>query len=377
MPRLKKRKGITPKKDHLGPYYQVRVSRKHPATGRKHERRRKVRGPYADAVDAKIDLARELEAEIGGRLSRAATLTDYAQQWIELRVERLAPSTLRKYLNDLENHILPVLGHIRLTELTPSHVKAMFARDPGAPHTKSNRLRLLRAIAKDAVADRIITWDFTARVSVKIDDVYSDDEPNLLTPGQLDRLLDEFRGEWLDALFLFAFTGMRWCEVAGLQWRDIDLACGELKIRRANVKGIIGPPKTRKSRRDVGLVPEVCDRLRARRQRMLASQHPGLANGWVFPRQDGRHYAGNPFAKELKRACKAIGITFRFTTHGLRRTYNNIARRLADPLVLRATMGHNSEQMTEHYSHIDISEKRSLSLRVVDVVRNRRHGPDA
>ena len=90
---------------------------------------------------------------------------------------------------------------------------------------------------------------------------------------ELDRVLSCIDEGWVDIACLMAFTGMRWCEVAGLQWSDIDLDAGMLKIRRANVKGIIGPPKTKKSRRTVELVDEVVDCLRAR---LAAVKHPGL-----------------------------------------------------------------------------------------------------
>ena len=162
-------------------------------------------------------------------------------------------------------------------------------------------------------------------------------------------------------LYVLAFTGMRWCELAGLKWKDIDLETSELRIRRANVKGILGPPKTRMSRRLVGLPEEVTERLKARLARMKAANHPTLARGkdWVFPKEDGELHRGYPMRKALERACKAVGIEFRFTTHGLRRTFNNLARRLVDNmLVLRATVGHASESMTEHYSHIGVDEKK-------------------
>lgn len=372
MRKRKKQKGITPKKDHLGPYYQVRVTRTHPMTGEEIDRRCKVRGPLARAEEVKAELIREIEAEITGELTPSMTLGAYAQRWFEQKAEGIAASTARKYMNDLESHILPALGTMRLDELRPTHVRAMFSSDQGAPNTKLTRLRLLRSIAKDAVADRLITWDFTARVTVSVPEVYSEEEPNLLSAEQLAQVLDAFEENWLDALHVLAFTGMRWCELAGLRWEDIDLDQRELKIRRSNVKGILGPPKTKKSRRTIGLTNDLTRRLSDRRCRMQANRHPGLSKGWVFPRDDGEHYHGYPMRKVLERACKSADIPIRLTTHGLRRTYNNLARGLVENLmVLRATVGHTTEAMTEHYSHVGTDEKRELSERVSKSVRNR------
>ena len=361
----------------LGPTkYLVTVVRVHPTERRpdgqplKVKRKRTINGSRREAVKAHEQLAEELERELGIRVAPTRmTLADYAKQWIALRAKRIAHSTLKKYMNDLEKHILPVLGDRLLDELRPSDIRAMFAQDQGAGNSRKNRLSLLSAMAKDALADELIQRDFCLRVSVKVEPVYTDDQPNLLTSGQLAKLLEHFDARWLDALYVLAFTGMRWCEVAGLQWTDIDLDNAELRIRRGNVKGEIGDPKTQASRRTVGLVKPLVERLRARLARMRAECHPGLLKGWVFPRQDGEHFRGYPLRKALTRACKAAGIAIRFTTHGLRRTYNDLARRHVDGLVVRSVVGHSSEAMTEHYSHVDIAEKRAASEAVFNAVK--------
>ena len=50
--------------------------------------------------------------------------------------------------------------------------------------------------------------------------------------------------------------------------------------------------------------------------------------------------------------------------HVLRRTFNNLSRQVAGAIVTRAITGHVTEEMTEHYSHVDRAEK----LRAADQV---------
>ncbi|MEM9489364.1 MAG: tyrosine-type recombinase/integrase [Myxococcota bacterium] len=334
------------------------------------KRKRNVAGWRRDALKAHEKLAEKLETELGLReLPPHMTLSGCARTWIEIRSARLAYSTTAKYRNDLDKHILPALGHRFLDELKPTDIRAMLAQDRSADNARKNRLALLRAMVKDALADGLIDRDFCLRMSVKVAPVYSDEESNLLNPERLGALLAHFSDEWLDALYVIAFTGIRWCEVSGLKWSDLDLARGILRIKRSNVKGHLGPSKTRKSRRTLGLVSEVVERLQARLERMKAARHPGLRKAWVFARHDGEHYAGYPLRKHLDRACKAASITSRFTTHVLRRTYSNLARRHVDAIVLRSVVGHTIEAMTEHYSRIDIGEKREASAAVVRAVR--------
>ena len=374
---MRKQQGVR----RLGPgKYQVTVVRTHPTERRpdgrplKVKRKRIVNGSRKDAEREHAQLAEELETELGLRAPPPprVTLLDYAQQWIELRARKLKRSTMVKYVKDLEKYILPVLGGRKLDEIRPSDIRAMLAKDPGAPICQKNRVRLLSAIAKDALADGLIERDFCLRVSVKVPPAYSEEQPNSLTPVQLAQLLAHFDDEWIDAAHLMAFTGMRWCEVAGLQWADIDLEAGVLRIRRANVKGYIGEPKTDTSRRTLALPWEVVYRLRDRYRAMVKARHPGLAAGWVFPKADGGMHRGYPLAKPLQRACKAAGIGIRFTQHGLRRTWNDLARRHVDGAVVRSIMGHSEkggEAMTDHYSSVRLADKRAGLETVVQVVQ--------
>jgi integrase len=62
----------------------------------------------------------------------------------------------------------------------------------------------------------------------------------------------------------------------------------------------------------------------------------------------------------------AAGISERFTVHGLRRTFNDVTRRAkVDPLVIKSITGHVTEDMREHYSTVDLEEKRQAVATVV------------
>jgi integrase len=93
---------------------------------------------------------------------------------------------------------------------------------------------------------------------------------------------------------------------------------------------------------------------------MLADQPPGLADGFVFPSSNGKLFLGtNSLSKAWKASMKSAGIADRFTVHGLRKTFNDVTRRAkVDPLVIKSITGHVTEDMREHYSTVDIAEKR-------------------
>ena len=102
---------------------------------------------------------------------------------------------------------------------------------------------------------------------------------------------------------------------------------------------------------------------------MKAEKHPGLRHGLIFPTKTGELHRGTPLANVLRAACKRAGINIRFTPHGLRRTWNNIARQVAEGMVVRSMIGHADEAMTEHYSMVLDDEKRKAATAVAERVK--------
>ena len=84
------------------------------------------------------------------------------------------------------------------------------------------------------------------------------------------------------------------------------------------------------------------------------------------PRHDGqkpRRLHEKPTRRLSRQSSQAtrkqIGVERRFSSHGLRRTANDLIRRVASGEVARAITGHVTERMTEHYSHVDVGEKKA------------------
>ena len=361
---MKRHKGIK----RLGVQrYQVRVRATDPRTGTRKEIKRVVNGSLEEALATQKEMAEELAND---RPRKGMKLRDYVEQWLELRRATVKPSTWTKYANDLRRHILPALGRLRVDIIRPRDVKLFIAAQAqvSAGWSVANRLRLLRTIAKDALADGLTECDFCARVRPPKCGGYSSDEPNLLTAEQLARVAEAIPPRWYPLFATMAFTGLRWGEVSALQWSDIDHGSGVIRIRRNNWKGTITTPKTRGSIRVVPMAPPLAEVLRRHRADLVANQHPGLAAGWIFPTEVGVLHKGTPMGPVLRRAAKRAGLGIRLTPHGLRRTFNDLARRVTTAQIVRSMMGHVTPAMTEHYSVVDAGEKQAVQTAIVDMV---------
>jgi len=174
--------------------------------------------------------------------------------------------------------------------------------------------------------------------------------------------IEKHAPQWYAAVLLDVFVGLRWGELSALRWSDIDEQHGVIRVERGNYEGRVGSTKTGNDEdpnaKVVPLLPEIAEVLRARRQQMVAAQHPGLVEGWVFPTEKGSSTKGHPLRKVLEDALDACEIERRVTPHGLRHTANNELRRVANGEVVRAIIGHATEAMTHHYSHVGEDEKR-------------------
>jgi integrase len=269
-------------------------------------------------------------------------------------------------------HILPRFGDFYLDAIMPKDVARWLAEKShsAAPGTVNGFLRVMRTICRDAMADHDLPRDPCLRVRAPKTRVYGDENPNLLSAEELAILLEKARQlvpQWYPLYATLALTGLRLGEAQALKWSDIDEKAGVIRVRRSQWKGMVSETKTG-TIRSVPLVPELAEILREHRQRLLLSQNKGLQVGWMFPSSNGRLMKQNVARWPLDRCLKEAGLP-PITLHGLRRTFNNLARQVTSGEVVRAITGHVTQSMTEHYSHIGAGEKRAAVASIVALMK--------
>ncbi len=100
--------------------------------------------------------------------------------------------------------------------------------------------------------------------------------------------------------------------------------------------------------------------LKVWRVELLGSVNRDADSGWVFPSRSGKpHHNSSCMRKAFVDCLRHIGVDRRFSSHGLRRTANDLIRRVASGEVARAITGHVTVAMTDHYAHVDTAEKKA------------------
>ena len=346
--------------------------------GRKINRKRTL-DPGATVRDAQRALNELREEAVRNRSTEKPTVASYVLRWLRAKAERNSDSRNYALQCTLKNHIVPVLGHLRVDQVTRADVDGWVRYcerlrlkngDPFAHATTLGWWTVLCQILKDAVADGLLQTDPTLRVRPPRRQVEPKRERRTLTAEELARFLAAVRRHapspqrYVEGLVL-ASTGMRAGELYALHWEDIR--DGTITIRRSHWKGKVKRTKTWDPR--VVPIPDVVqEELRQHRRWMIQNQVPGVDSGIVFPGPDGGYRPTSSFWHMLRK-LPDIGVDIRVGPQVLRRTFNTLLIGASvDRIVLRSIMGHCSEQMTERYAGVGEEMKRAAIARISQVV---------
>lgn len=364
--------------------FEIRVKIINPKTGKEKDIKRVIEAANPSAAAAMREELRTEATSDPLSMQERVRLADYATSWLNTKLGSLKPSTADRYASTLDLHILPMLGDYFVDAIEPADIRVWLDKQKGKPATVNGRLRVLKTLLADAAFELALPRNPAERIPalrMKRDE----DDPNRLQADELAKVLavfEETEPEWYPLVLLIAVTGMRFGEATALKWKDIDEQAGLIHVRRSQWKTVVTDTKTG-SRRTVPLPTVLSKTIRKHRQRLLKRQAPGLSSGWVFVNRKGRLYSTTALQKPIERVMRKVEITRRQTTHGFRRTFNNLVRQFTTGEVVRAMTGHVTEAMTMHYSHVETEEKRtavdlvlaSMAPKVEGQVEGR--GPDA
>ncbi len=283
------------------------------------------------------------------------TLDAVAKVW---RTHREADADLsdqarEKTCTALDVHILPVLGSRIMSTITREDVEAFVAKlrakpgrkDKASPTTVSNTFVQLRALVRFAIRRSLYDGrDFT--------DIDKPPRPGpgrdvILTVDEAKGLLVELDGRWHVMASVALYAGLRWGEVNGLKWEDIELEATQptLTISRSYRDGT---PKTEES---CGTLP-LHDELVAVLKRWKKQSN----SEWLFPaRKKGgpaKTHATEADYEALADAAKRAKIAKHVTPHVFRHSFGTLLYETTeDPKAVQRLMRHRSLATTMKYVH--------------------------
>lgn len=175
-------------------------------------------------------------------------------------------------------------------------------------------------------------------------------EKPALTQEELHRLIKATEHESADVrtmIIVGMLTGLRFCELSALHWDDIDLDAGTLRIQRSQQGGVIGPPKTKVTRRNVALYPTLRTTLKAHKE------WQGQGQKLVFPSTVGTYRFPSMLTKPFDSCCEVAGIDKRLSSRSMRITANTLLTQAVGEAIAKKLIGRSTDAMNRQYLRVD------------------------
>lgn len=283
--------------------------------------------------------------------------------------EHLKERNKRWMLSRLQHHVIPLLGRKRISEVRVADVE-QFMRDVRSGKTAKDvkgdkpRARIIvkggAGAAAKAVRDLSAVFSFAVRrelVSTNpcalVKKPADGKRTRFLSLDEVERLgatLDAMAAEGMPPkavaiMRLWALTGCRRDEIAGLKWSEIDFERACMRLESTKTGRSVRP-------------------LAGAAMALLQAQPRAIGAIYVFPSEDGRtFYQGTKrlWAKVVKKAS-LVGVT----PHTLRHTIGSAAVSSGETLAMTgALLGHADSRSTSIYAHMQQDPARRAADRVV------------
>lgn len=328
------------------------------------------------------------------------TVTQWLNTWMKVYQEgTISPNFYARRRDLIRLHIEPAIGNIQLLKLKPSDVKKFYndleksGRKPAKsrsgkiipmkegtpPGLATGTIRhihnILNPAMKQAVKEGLVPKNVVADVSPP--KIVRTREPKPLNKDQAGKYLDIVKDNRLYAAFLLdLITGLRRGELMGLQWKDVNMETGALKIRRqiTRIQKEDGkssleyaPLKTPASYRTIILPTVALNELKAHRKRQVEEE---LLAGKEYDKSDGLIFC-TPLGKKLdtrylyrihSKALKDAGMEH-IAFHDLRHSCATLLLQAGENIkTIQGMLGHSDIETTLNcYSHVLDEMKQSAA----------------
>ncbi len=338
---------------------------------------------------------------------------DYLQTWLQNSKRRLKVRTWEGYMLIANKHILPLIGHIPLFQITPYHISMFKEKKLStglSPSTVNKHLAVISGALENAALPEknLIPHNPATLVKRATGGDKNMAAINCLKVEELNNLLSRLsalysmRGakkttEVIERLqylgftdketkspkalyklktaqlypivYLAAKTGMRLSELLALKWNDIDFNKKEILVVRSSHYGKKeGPESSQHYNTTKEGVPKSYIDITEKdveflKQHKIDQTKQKLSYGGcyhnhnlVFVRKNGTHFRNGTVSKEFSDFAKSNG--FNITFHGLRHTHLTFLAAAGVPIMYVARRAGHLKVSTTHdfYSHAEKTE---------------------
>jgi integrase len=312
----------------------------------------------ADNRAADVESDQRRDRFVDPRLAQT-TIDEWIRIWSD--AHHVGDATWATYDSHIRNHILPRWTGTALGDIQRILVKGWInktLRTKLADKTVQDVIILFSMILGEAVDEGLIGANPCRKLRLTFDN--GPERPHA-SADEVDAIAGRVAADHALIIITAAYTGMRWGELAGLQWIrtyldddpriQIDPEFGSLHETSGRLE--LGPPKTSASVRPIHLPPFLVNLLTEHRNR-----HPNAR--FVFTGADGGLHRRSNFRRRIwlpalagneEQGWAPIQPGMHF--HDLRHTHKTWLIEDDVPRALQLQrLGHKPQDVSDHYSHV-------------------------
>jgi integrase len=359
------------------------------ATGKRRVATATVRGNRRDAEKELRRLLRTLDLNEHVNSNRL-TVRQWLTVWLGTIREEVSPKTHERYGEIVDNFLVPELGALPITKVSPVHISTAYARwategrrdgKPGglSPQSRRHVHRILKAALGRAVEHQLIARnpaDVLARHLPKVERK----EMTTLTAEQAARLLEAIKRNRVYWPVLIALsTGMRRGEILALRWKNIDLDRGVARVveslEQTKTALRFKAPKTEKARAITlpSFIVEELRRLKLQQaEELLALGVRQSVETLACARPDGEPMPPRSLTHEFAKVAGRVKDIPRVRFHDLRHSHaTQLLSAGVHPKVAQERLGHSTITTTlDLYSHVTETMQGEAAAKLDTVFRS-------
>ena len=301
------------------------------------------------------------------------TVSDWFNIWVNNYALNLKPLTVKSYKTQINNHITPSLGKIKLSALAPHHIQQFYNKlnEEYSPKTLKNIHGVLHKGLKQAIDLGYIRVNPADTCSLpKV--VKSQMKP--MDKTVIPTFMETIKCHQFENLYLVdLFTGLRQSEIIGLTWDCVDFESGTVYIYRQyqKLKGgyqwaTLKNGKTRLIK-PAKMVMDILksEKIKQAENRLIAGSAWENSENFIFANPLGTHMKHETISKNYKKIVTEMGFPeLRF--HDLRHSFAVISLQAGDDIkTVQENLGHHSAAFTmDTYAHVTDSMRKASSERM-------------
>ncbi|WKY46528.1 site-specific integrase [Eubacteriaceae bacterium ES3] len=301
------------------------------------------------------------------------TVSDWFNIWITDYVLNLKPLTIKTYKVQINTHIIPSLGNVKLSALAPHHLQKFYNKlnDDYAAKTVKNIHGVLHKGLKQAADLGYIRSNPADTCKLpKVIKTQTKPIDKTIVPA----FLEAIKGDSYENIFLVdLFTGLRQSEIIGLTWDCVDFEAGTIYVYRQYQRldgaykwSTLKNNKTRLIKpADLVMTTLKAERVKQSENRLRAGSAWQNPEKFIFTNPLGANIVHRTLVKHYKNIVAAMDHPdLRF--HDLRHAFAVLSLQAGDDIkTVQENLGHHSAAFTmDTYAHVTDSMRKASSDRM-------------